>query len=315
MATLRQLEYLVTVVDEGSFTRAAELLHVTQPALSHQIRALERSAGGPLLERLPKNLRLTPSGRAMLPHARAALADAERARCAARQAAGLEAGELQIATLYSISLGILPPALKAWRRQYPEVGIRLYEHRHTTELTEAMTTGQADVAIGPVPLTWPTPPHVLGIEELVVVIASDDPLAPAADRLRAVPTSVVHPLERTTSVSLTELAERAWVHYTPGHGLADLLDQACAQAGFQPRIAVRTEQTAAAPALAAAGLGPALVPANILPASFDGHVLHLDPPICRPLTAYTRGAPDPLTTAFIEVLTAAWPHIPGTKPA
>ena len=54
-----ELEYLVTVVDEGSFTRAAELLHVTQPALSHQIRALERTAGGPLLERLPRNVRLS----------------------------------------------------------------------------------------------------------------------------------------------------------------------------------------------------------------------------------------------------------------
>jgi DNA-binding transcriptional LysR family regulator len=297
MATLRQLEYLVTVVDEGSFTRAAELLHVTQPALSHQIRALERSAGGPLLERLPKNLRLTPTGRAMLPHARAALADAERARCAARQAAGLEAGELQIATLYSISLGILPPALKAWRRKYPDVGIRLYEHRHTAELAEAMTTGQADVAIGPAPPAWSQAPQVLGIEEFVVVVALDDPLA------------------RRSKISLNDLADRAWVHYTPGHGLADLLDQACAQAGFQPRIAVRTEQTAAAPALAAAGLGPALVPANILPTSFDGHVLHVDPPICRQLTAYTRGAPDPVTTAFLEVLTTTWPDIPGTKPA
>ncbi|GAA1557269.1 LysR family transcriptional regulator [Kribbella lupini] len=297
MATLRQLEYLVTVVDEGSFTRAAELLHVTQPALSHQIRALERSAGGPLLERLPKNLRLTPTGRAMLPHARAALADAERARCAARQVAGLEAGELQIATLYSISLGILPPALKAWRRKYPDVGIRLYEHRHTAELTEAMTTGQADVAIGPAPPTWAQAPQVLGIEEFVVVVALDDPLAGRSD------------------ISLNDLADRAWVHYTPGHGLADLLDQACAQAGFQPRVAVRTEQTAAAPALAAAGLGPALVPANILPAGFDGHVLRVAPPICRPLTAYTRGTPDPLTTAFLEVLAATWPDIPGTQPA
>ncbi len=123
------------------------------------------------------------------------------------------------------------------------------------------------------------------------------------------------PLARRSEISLNDLADRAWVHYTPGHGLADLLDQACAQAGFQPRIAVRTEQTAAAPALAAAGLGPALVPANILPTGFDGHVLHVDPPICRPLTAYTRGTPDPLTTAFLEVLTTTWPDIPGTKPA
>ncbi len=288
MATLRQLEYLVTVVDLGSFTKAAELLHVTQPALSHQIRALERSAGSPLLERLPRAIRLTPTGRAMLPHARAALADAERARCAARQAAGLEVGELQIATLYSISLGILPAALKAWRRSHPEVGIRLFEHRHTDELIEAMGSGQADLAVGPTPARWSGSIRVLGEEELVVVVASDDPAA------------------KRKTIRLKELADRSWVHYTPGHGLADVLDAACARAGFEPRVAVRTEQTAAAPSLAAAGLGPALVPSNILPRGFDGHVLRPQPPVHRTLTAYTRGTPDPLAAAFIEVLAAVW---------
>ncbi|MEU4391925.1 LysR family transcriptional regulator [Kribbella sp. NPDC023855] len=293
MTTLRQLEYLVAVVDLGSFTKAAELLHVTQPALSHQIRALERSAGGPLLERLPRAVRLTPTGRAMLPHARAALADAERAGCAARQAAGLEVGELQIATLYSISLGILPTALKAWRRTHPEVGIRLFEHRHTDELADAMRAGQADLAVGPEPANWPGTTQVLGEEELVVVVGSDDPAA------------------KGTSIRLSDLADRSWVHYTPGHGLADVLNQACAKAGFEPRAAVHIEQTAAAPALAAAGLGPALVPANILPPGFDGHVLRTDPPTTRPLTAYTRGTPDPLATAFIEVLTTVWPKLTG----
>ena len=290
MATLRQLEYLVTVVDLGSFTKAAELLHVTQPALSHQIRALERSTGNPLLERLPRAVRLTPTGRAMLPHARAALADAERAHCAARQAAGLEVGELQIATLYSISLGILPAALKVWRRTHPDVGIRLFEHRHTDELTEAMSAGQADLAVGPTPANWSGTTHTLGKEELVVVVATDDPAA-AGGR---------------TSIRLKDLADRSWVHYTPGHGLADVLNQACAKAGFEPRVAVHTEQTAAAPALAAAGLGPALVPSNILPPGFDGHVLRTEPPTRRTLTAYTRGTPDPLAAAFIEVLTNVW---------
>ncbi|WP_427888029.1 LysR family transcriptional regulator [Kribbella sp. GL6] len=284
MTTLRQLEYFVTVIAEGSFTKAAELLHVTQPALSHQIRALERSAGGPLLERLPRTVRLTPTGRAMLPHARAALADAERARCAARQAAGLEVGELQIATLYSITLGVLPAALRRWRQTRPNVGIRLFEHRHTDELVDAMHAGQADLAVGPEPANWPGMTHILGSEELVVVVAADDPAATG------------------TTVKLQDLADRSWVHYAPGHGLADVLDNACAQAGFEPRIAVRTEQTAAAPALAAAGLGPALVPDNILPKDFDGHVLHTDPPVHRTLTAYTRSTPDPLAAAFIDVL-------------
>jgi DNA-binding transcriptional LysR family regulator len=284
MATLRQLEYLVAVVDQGSFTRAAELLHVTQPALSHQIRTLERSAGGPLLERLPRSVRLTPTGRAMLPHARAALADAERARCAARQAAGLEVGELQIATLYSITLGVLPAALREWRRTRPNVGIRLFEHRHTDELVDAMNAGEADLAVGPVPPNWPGVTRTLGTEELVVVVATDDPAATG------------------DTVKLQDLADRSWVHYAPGHGLADVLDNACAQAGFEPRIAVRTEQTAAAPALAAAGLGPTLVPDNILPKDFDGHILHPEPAVRRTLTAYTRGEPDPLAAAFIDVL-------------
>jgi len=296
MATLRQLEYFVTVVDETSFTKAAELLHVTQPALSHQIRTLERSAGGPLLERLPRTVRLTPTGRAMLPHARAALADAERARCAARQAAGLEVGELQIATLYSLTLGVLPAALRRWRQTHPDVGIRLFEHRHTEELVEAMNAGEADVAVGPEPTDWSGVTRMLGTEELVVVVASDDPVATG------------------DTIKLQDLADRAWVHYAPGHGLADVLDHACAQAGFEPRIAVRTEQTAAAPALAAAGLGPALVPDNILDGNLPrgSHVLRLDPPVRRTLTAYTRGEPDPLAAAFIDVL--VWgEHAAGTR--
>ncbi len=286
MTSLRQLEYLVTVVDTGSFTRAAEQLHVTQPALSHQMRALERSLGGPLLERLPRAVRLTPMGRAMLPHARAALADAERARCAARLAAGTTAGELQVATVYSVSLGVLPPALRVWRRDRPGVDVRLIEFRHADELREAMAAGEADVALGPRPGGWAGPVRELGTEEFVVVLPADG----AGED------------DATGVVDLATLADCAWVHYAPGNGLAELVDAACAAAGFRPRAAVRTEQTAAAPVLAAAGLGPALVPANVLPARFDGRVLRPSVPVRRPLAAYTRAAPDALTTAFIETL-------------
>jgi DNA-binding transcriptional LysR family regulator len=286
MASLRQLEYLVTVVDTGSFTRAAEQLHVTQPALSHQMRALEHGLGGPLLERLPRTVRLTPMGRAMLPHARAALADAERARCAARLASGTTAGELQVATVYSMSLGVLPPALRVWRRDRPGVDVRLIEFRHADELREAMAAGEADVALGPLPSPWPGPVRELGVEEFVVVLPADG----ASEESSA------------GVVDLATLADCAWVHYAPGNGLAELVDAACAAAGFRPRAAVRTEQTAAAPILAAAGLGPALVPANVLPARFDGRVLRPSVPIRRTLAAFTRAAPDPLTTAFIETL-------------
>ncbi|MEU7163906.1 LysR family transcriptional regulator [Streptomyces morookaense] len=284
--TLRQLEYLVTVVDTGSFTRAAGQLHVTQPALSHQIRALERTVGGTLLERLPRSVRLTPLGRAVLPHARAAVAEAERLHAAARRTAGLEEGELEVATVYSVSLGILPPVLRTWRHRHPGVRIRLREHPHADRLQEAMTAGRADLAIGPVPPGWEGPIRELGVEEFAIVLPAD---APQADRTSG-------------TVALTELADHAWVHYAPGNGLADLLDHVCAQAGFRPRAAVRAEQTSAAPLLAAAGLGPALVPANIVPPHFDGILLRPDPPVRRTLTAYTRTRPDRLTAAFTDLL-------------
>ncbi|MFJ2862691.1 LysR substrate-binding domain-containing protein [Kitasatospora sp. NPDC087314] len=286
MATLRQLEYLVTVVDTGSFTQAAELLHVTQPALSHQIRALESSLGGPLLERLPRAIRPTPMGRAVLPHARAALAESERLHAAARRAAGLEGGELEVATVYSVSLGILPPVLRAWRRQHPGVRIRLREFAHADHLQAEMAAGQADLAIGPSPAGWEGPIRDLGIEEFVIVLPSDDLLAG----------------EPPGPLALAALADHAWVRYAPGNGLADLLDQACRQAGFTPITAVHAEQTSAAPLLAAAGLGPALVPANIVPLDFDGLLRLPDPPVRRTLTAYTRTRPDPLTTTFADLL-------------
>ncbi|MFF3862771.1 LysR family transcriptional regulator [Streptomyces sp. NPDC002209] len=282
MTTLRQLEYLVTVVDTGSFTRAAELLHVSQPALSHQVRALERDAGGPLLERLPRAVRLTPMGRAMLTHARAALADAERARTAARRAVGLEGGEIQVAVVYSITLGILLPVLRTWHERNPQVRIRLREFAHTDALLAAMAAGGADLAVGPEPRGWDGPVRELGEEEFVVAVPADDP---APER-----------------VHLADLADRSWVHYAPGNGLAEVVDQACAAAGFRPRAAVRTEQTAAAPLLAATGLGPALVPESVLPPGFAGRVLRPEPPVRRMLAAYARPHPDPLTTAFLDTL-------------
>ncbi|MET9297072.1 LysR family transcriptional regulator [Streptomyces sp. NPDC003077] len=287
MATLRQLEYLVAIVDEGSFTRAAERLNVTQPGLSHQFQALEREVGGPLLERLPRGVRLTPAGRSMVPHARAALAEAGRATLSARRAAGVSTGELHLATLYSISSGVLPAVMGLWRRRHPGVRVRLFEHRSADDLAQAMAAGVADVAVGPLPDRWEGTVRHLGTEEFVVVTAADDPLTGRGLAPR---------------VRLADLADRAWVHFTPDSGLAQVLDSACAQSGFRPRIAVRTEQAASAVAYAAAGLGPALVPASSVPRHFPEAVLRPDPPVARVLAGYTRTGPDPVAASLLDLL-------------
>lgn len=284
--TLRQLEYMVTVIEEGSFTRAAERLHVSQPALSHQVKTLERSVGGELIERLPQAIRPTPMGRAFLPHAIAAVRAAEEARRSARSVAELEAGELRIATLHSIALGVVPAAIRAWRLANPEVSFELFEYVNIEQLTEQMRLGVADLAVGPPPRGWDGPVRILGFEDLMLVLARDDPLVQGHRR----------------KVTLDKLADRPWVLYTSDNGLAPAVIEACAAAGFTPRAAVHTHHTATAAQLAAAGLGPALVPQNIVEAGFTGALLRPDPPVRRELVAFSRARPSRLVSAFTDVL-------------
>src|SRR5919205_3332845 len=96
---VRQLDCFVAVVEEGSFTRAARRIGISQPSLSQQVRALEESLGGLVLERHPRGISLTPAGRSLLPEARAAVRAVDRGRRAARAALALESGELEIATV------------------------------------------------------------------------------------------------------------------------------------------------------------------------------------------------------------------------
>jgi DNA-binding transcriptional LysR family regulator len=287
MSTLRALECLVAVVEEGSFTRAAARLGVTQPALSHQLASLEREFGGVLVERATRGRRgavPTAAGRAALPHARRALAAAARAGEEARSASGARRGVLRIACAQSVTVGVLPPALLAWHRRRPDVRFRLTEHRSADELAEQVRTGDADLGIGPRPSAWEGLAEVLGDEELLLAVAAGDELAGRG------------------AVGPAELAHRTWVHYDPGHGLAGVVDGLCAAAGFTPVVAVRTTQTAAVPVLAATGVGVALVPATAVPPRWPGALLRLDPPVRRELVVLRRGGDDPLAGAFARTL-------------
>ncbi|HST25111.1 MAG TPA: LysR family transcriptional regulator [Gaiellaceae bacterium] len=281
---LRRLSSFLAVVEEGSFTRAARRLGITQPSLSLQIRTLETELGGPLLERLPRGVRLTAAGRALLPEAQTAVRAAERAGAAARMALGLEAGELELATLLSMAVGILPHAIARWIDRYPDITIRMREYTHRTLLEDDVRAGVGDLALGPVPDSWEGPLERLGWEELVVVLPATDPLA------------------GEDSAPLDAFADRHWILFQPGHGLTEVVENACRQAGFQPRVAVRTTQVEAATRLATAGLGPAMVPDNVVPPGLSASVVRLDPPVLRELAAYTRSDWSPLGSAFLEAL-------------
>jgi len=281
---LRRLSSFLALVEEGSFTKAARRLGITQPSLSQQIRTLESEVGGALLERLPRGVRLTPAGRALMPEAQTAVRAADRAGNAARMALALEAGELEVATLLSMAVGILPVVIASWIRHHPEIAIRMREYTHRSLLEDDVRAGVGDIALGPVPESWDGPVDRLGWEELVVVLPSSDPLA-GAGRL-----------------ALETLADRPWILFQPGHGLTEVVDAACRRAGFQPRVAVRTTQVEAATRLAAAGLGPAMVPDNVVSPGLDANVVRLDPPVRRELAAYTRSDWSPLASAFLDAL-------------
>jgi DNA-binding transcriptional LysR family regulator len=281
---LRQLEYFVAIADSGSMTRAAERVFVSQPSLSQQITVLEQELGGALLERLPRGVRLTPAGESLLPEARAVIHHAERGRRAARSALELEAGELEVAAATSAAAGILPTVLRAWQQAHPRIEISLLEFQHRRALTDAVRGGAGDVAVGSLPPDWQGPIERLGWEVFLVVLPYGDPLLDAE------------------SVRLESLADRRWVHFTPAHGLAEVVDFCCASAGYAPRVAVRTSQVSVAPRFAAIGLGPALLPEHTIPDALMELARPLSPPIARGVAAFTRTGWTTLTAAFLETL-------------
>lgn len=266
--TLRQIAYLLAVADSGSFTEAARRMHVAQPSLSQQVRALEAELGGRLLDRPPRPVRLTAAGRAFVSEARPIAAAARRASDAARAALEHGVGELRVATVRSLAVSHLPEAIRRWQASHPGLTVHLNECAHRDEVGRAVLDGESEIGVAPQPAGWPGVVQRLGWDRLVVVLPHSDPVLPAA------------------RISLGSLAGRDWVLFEPGHGLAEIADWAFARAGFVPHGVAYTAQVDAAARLAAAGVGPALVPVKTVPAEFEENVRELDPPIVWDISAF-----------------------------
>ena len=285
MVSLRALQGLVAIVEWGSLTRAAAKLHMSQPALSHQIAALERQLGTPVIERLPRGIRPTAAGLAAAAEARIALAAADRAVLSGRQAAAAAGGRIRIACAETMTAWVLVPVLRSWRRRFPGVELDLTEYTSADKMHEVLLAGQTDITVGPRPTRTSEHTELLGREEMVVVASAEHRFA----RLDAVPPG--------------ELSAEPLVHYHPGNGIAAWVDRFASERGVElPQPVLRTGSPRTAAQLAAAGMGVALVPVSALTPRPDATVRSIDPVEVRDVIAIVAAPHDDLLRRFVSDL-------------
>ncbi|CAL9595253.1 LysR family transcriptional regulator [Streptomyces sp. enrichment culture] len=261
----QQLVYFVAVAETRHFTRAAERVHVSQPSLSQQIRALEKELGAELFSRARGNIALTDAGEALLPLARRILADADTARHEVQELAQLRRGRVRLGATPSLCTGLLPEVLRAFHDLYP--GIRLFvEEGGSHDLVRGLARGALDLALVVLPLPSPSPALTtveLIQEDLVVVSSAADP-APRRP------------------VRIADLQGRPMVMFRHGYDLRELTVAACRAEGFEPSFTVEGGEMDAVLGFVRAGLGVAVVPSMVAArAGRDVRVTALAPPGLR----------------------------------
>ncbi|MCF3119815.1 MULTISPECIES: LysR family transcriptional regulator [Streptomyces] len=239
----QQLHYFVAVAEARHFTRAAEEVHVSQPSLSQQIRALEKELGAELFSRARGNITLTDAGEALLPLARRILADADTARIEVQELAQLRRGRIRLGATPSVCTGLLPDVLRAFHDRHPGIQL-LIEEGGSHDLVRELARGALDLALVVLPLPTPSPALTtveLLREDLVVVSA------PRSRRLG-------------DAVRIADLQGERLVMFRHGYDLRELTVAACRAEGFEPEFAVEGGEMDAVLGFVRAGLGVAVVP-------------------------------------------------------
>jgi LysR family hydrogen peroxide-inducible transcriptional activator len=253
--TLRQLEYLVAVAEDLSFRAAAARCHVSQPALSEQIRLLEEQLGVRLFERDSKRVSLTEAGAHVLGSARAVLGDVDTLVDAALGQGGPLAGPLVLGAIPTVAPYVLPELLAAARKAHPKLRLVLREAQ-TATLLEALRTGRVDAALLALPVAG---------AGLASVPVGDDPFLLAAPH--------GHRLAGKGPVRLSELRREEVLLLEDGHCLRDQALELRGDAGAAEAQDVRATSLHTLARLVAGGLGVTLLPAIARDEATDGIVL------------------------------------------
>ncbi len=239
---LRQLVYFEAVVRFGGFTRAAEQLHVAQPAVSAQILKLESELGVALLTRTTRRVDLTHAGELFLARAARVLGELEGARGDLAQLTAVLRGRVALGATQVLGPFDLPAGLARFHRRYPGVALALRSGL-IADLLTALDAGDVDLVLGPIHGDLPARYAALPLvdEQLIVV-------TPPGHRLAGEPV-----------LSLAQLRGEPFVCLPPDSGLRALLNAATAACGFQPSVPFESHSPSSVRELVGAGLGVALL--------------------------------------------------------
>jgi DNA-binding transcriptional LysR family regulator len=301
---LRHLRYFVAVAEEENVTRAAAKLHVAQPAVSRQIRDLEEELGVTLLERTAKAVRLTEPGRLFLAEARAVLQRADEAIVAVRAVADGAAGELHVGYAPSLTVEILPRALRRFQAEFPKVRVALHDFS-TSEMLAGLREGSLHLALT---------------------------IEPAGDQLRGLrfhelaryPMCVAvapgHPFARSRSLTLAKVATEPLIAYSRADypEYHDSLAATFALVGRPPAIVEEHDSVTSLIAAVEAGHGLALVPScmNCMVGP-RLKILPLTPPSAPIVVGATcrEGSGSMVAEKFIAAADPVPAGIPTTRPS
>ena len=284
---LRQLRVFLAVATELHFSRAAARLHVSQPALSQQIRALEKTLGAALFDRSSRATELTPAGRVLLDAAPRVLYEAERAQSLVTQAAHGAVGRLVVGSVGTALASITPRILRSVRATFPDLQLEVSQQDTSAQLV-ALVDGRIDVGL----VRAASPTEAVAIEQLVA-----EPL------LAALPHD--HPRAVDDEIDPASLADEPFVLWPRALGAAffDLITSYCRDHGFSPRIVAEGADIETQLGLVAAGLGVSLQPsyyANLRPPGVVFRPLAGEVPTVALQVAWRRADRSPAVAHFVD---------------
>lgn len=210
------LQYFVVSAEEGTITRAAERLGVSQPALSQQLKRLETALDAVLLERTPRGVRLTSSGQAFLPYAQRVLRELREARTVLNELNGLKRGLLTVGIVQTVNINLMPVVVADFNRRYSGVALNVLEYA-SDQIEPNLVSGKLDVGIG---FLWDDQPDLV-----------TEPLF-EEDLMLVVP--IGHPLSNRNVVEVRELDGMNMVNALPGS--KRIWNACCDEAGITTKV-------------------------------------------------------------------------------